>query len=113
MGKKGKLVKMPKIESHVRLLIDNGLIFEINRKGLHPLGLAIEIGIHPDNSKWVSISGVSSVDDDDEEGFIYDEETYRVGFEKYSAYLNKIGNKKMMLRKNKLGFIIQEMEIEE
>ncbi len=103
---------MPSIESHVKFLIDNGLIFEINRKVLHPLGLALEVGIHPDNSKWVTISGLSCVDDDDEEGYLYDEESYKVGAEKYKEFLIKKGRAKIELRKNKVGFVVQKMELE-
>src|SRR5690606_6431924 len=109
MVREERLVLMPKIESHVRFLVDNGLIFEINRKVLHPLGLALEVGIHPDNSKWVTIQGVSTVDDSDEEGFLYDEETYKVGAEKYKAFMDKVGNERVSLREGVLGYIIQEI----
>ena len=96
----------------MRFLLDNGIIFEINRKVLHPLGLALEVGIHPDNSKWVSIHGVSSVDDDDEEGFLYDEETYKVGADKFKEFMKKVGSEKIALREGTLGYVVQEIDLE-
>lgn len=99
---------MKKVDKYVRFLVDNGLLFEINRKVLHPLGYALDIDIHPDNSKWLSINGLLEVDDDDEEGFVYDDEAFDVGSEKYELFLAKKGQKKLNLRKDKLGFIIQE-----
>jgi len=100
---------MNKVDKYVRFMVDNGLIFEINRKVLHPLGLSLDIGIHPDNSKWLAIKGLLSVDDDDDEGFIFDGETYTVGAERYNMYLVKEGNKKLNDRVNSIGYIVQEM----
>lgn len=99
---------MKKIDNYVRFMLDNGLIFEINRQVLHPLGLALEVGIHPDNSKWVSIHGLVSVDDDDKEGFIFDAETFNVGAERYQKFLNKTGQSKLDSRLESLGYLIQE-----
>ena len=40
---------MNKIKETAEFLSDNGLLFEINRKVLHPLGLAMEIYIDDDD----------------------------------------------------------------
>lgn len=100
-------ILMKKIDNSARYLLDNGLIFEINRKVLHPLGLALIVDIDPDNSRWVTIKGLVSVEDDDEEGFVFDDETFKDGSRKYELFLLKEGQKKLNAREKKLGFIIQ------
>lgn len=102
-------VNMEKIDGHVRYLVDNGLIFEINRKVLHPLGLALVVGVHPDNQKWLSIEGVYKVDEDDKEGFVFDEETYRVGSEKFDHFLEREGQSMLDSRLETLGYVVQEI----
>jgi len=99
---------MKKVDKHVRFMVDNGLVFEINRKVLHPLGLSLDIGIHPDNSKWLAIKGLLSVEDGDEEGFIFDGETFNVGADRYKMYLAKEGQKKLDDRERSIGYVIQE-----
>lgn len=101
---------MKRVDGYVRYLVDNGLIFEINRKVLHPLGLTLVIDVHPDNHKWLAIEGLYKVDDGDEEGFTFGEESYRVGSERYELFLHKEGQKMLDSRKQSLGYIVQEIQ---
>ena len=99
---------MHKVENFSRFLLDNGLIFEINRKILHPLGYAMVMGTDPDNVRKIIIQGL--MQSDDEEGFVFDEETFQTGIEKYKEFLDKIGSKRLSVREEKLGFVIQEKD---
>lgn len=95
---------MQKIKSYVRYLIDNGLLFEINRKVLNPLGLALAAEQNPDNAKWLNLHLYETMDDD---GIVYDEESFEFNKSKYDEYLRREGQAKILLREKLLGFIEQ------
>lgn len=94
-------------KSYGKFLIDNGLLFEINRKVMHPIGLSFVIDIDSKNKKRLVIVGIDQTDD--EEGFLFDEETLEFNKKKYNNFIRKFNiNEKLEARKNKLGFIEQE-----
>jgi hypothetical protein len=97
-------------KSYGKFLIDKGLVFEINRKVLHPLGLALIIDLDPQNKKRLIITGI--LETQDQEGFLYDDETFAVGDKKYNQYLKEEGNDRLEFRKNKLNFIEQEKSLQ-
>lgn len=100
---------MNKIKSFQRFLVDNGLIFEINRKVLHPLGLAMVVDVDPKNRKHLAITAL--VETEDPEGFLYDPEGFSVGMEKLERFLEKKGGQERLdARKAKYGFIEQDKE---
>lgn len=93
-----------------RFLVDNGLIFEINRKVLHPLGFAMVVDVDPKNRKHLSITALE--DTEDSEGFVYDSEGFEIGTDKYKRFLEKKGGKeKLDARLAKYGFIEQDKEV--
>jgi hypothetical protein len=97
------------MNNFVKFMVDNGLIFEINRRVLHPLGLAMIADIDRNNRKQLSIAALEETDD--EEGFLYDGESFNVGMEKYQKFLGKKGGQERLdARKAKYGFIEQETE---
>lgn len=96
---------MIKPDEVIKFLIDNGLIFEINRKVLHPLGLAMFAEVDRSNKKKLILL-IQETDDLD--GFIYDEEGFNVGKERFNALLEKSGQKRLNERFEKHGFIEQE-----
>jgi hypothetical protein len=93
-------------KSFQKFLIDNGLIFEINRKVLHPLGLAMVVDIDRNNKRKLAITGLAETED--EEGFLYDEESFTIGSDKYQMFLDRGGQKRLDVRKAKYGFIEQD-----
>jgi hypothetical protein len=97
---------MSNLKSFQKFLIDNGLIFEINRKVLHPLGLAMIVDIDRNNKRKLSITGLAETEDED--GFIYDEEAFTIGTEKYQKFLDRGGQDRLDARKAKYGFIEQD-----
>lgn len=93
------------IKNEGKFLVENGLLFRINQQILHPLGLALVIDTEPENRRKVSIRGVLETDDD--EGWLYDPETFEEGLKKYEQFMKTKGQERIDLRKSALGFIIQ------
>jgi hypothetical protein len=98
---------MRRVKAFERMMLDNGLLFEINRKVLHPLGLALVIDLSYDNRKKLVISGL--METDDAEGFLFDEETFDLGKEKFDRFMKKIGQKKIDARLKTVGCIEQKV----
>jgi hypothetical protein len=93
-------------KSFQKFLVDNGLSFEINRKVLHPLGFAMVVDVDRNNKRKLAITGL--VETEDEEGFLYDEEAFTIGSEKYQRFLDRGGQDRLDARKAKYGFIEQD-----
>lgn len=99
---------MAKIDSFPRFMLDNGLVFEINRKVLHPLGLAMVVDVDFKNRKKLAITALAQTDDP--EGFVYDHESFEVGKDNYEKFLLKEGQDRLDARQAKYGFIEQDKE---
>lgn len=97
--------EVKKISQAAKFLLDNGLLFEINRKILHPVGLALEIDV---NDKDKAVFGPLWDCREDPEGIIYDEEVLADGFEKLNKFMEEHGNHRLETRKENLGYVIQE-----
>jgi hypothetical protein len=89
-----------------RFLLDNGLIFEINRKVLTPLGLALVIDVDEENEDKVAIRGLW--ESEDPEGILFESETFTEGRNKYEEFLKKEGQRRLDARQKELGYIVQE-----
>lgn len=91
-----------------KFLMDTGLLFEINRKVLHPFGLALAVNV--DDERDI-ITKFEIIDHrDDLEGIVYSEEAYFVGKEKFDKFMKEFGEKRLQTRKSALGYIEQELE---
>ncbi len=116
--------KINKIDAG-KFLRDNGLLFEINKTILHPLGLALEVFVNSDNgfsltwqenelekSCYLGREALGNLWDyrDDPEGILFGKDTFVEGKKKYEEFMQKFGNKKLKERKDALGFIVQEDE---
>jgi hypothetical protein len=88
-------------------LVEKGLLFEINRSILHPLGLALAFA--DDGAGGESMLLLD--ERDDPEGFIFLEDTLNHGYSKLEAFMNEYGYAKLASRKERLGFIVQELEL--
>lgn len=99
------------IKNFPKFLVDNGLIFEVNRRVLHPLGLALVVDIDYNNRRKLAITAL--VETEDEDGFLYDEESFSIGKEKYEKYLDKVGRDRLDARRIKHGFIEQDKVIDD
>jgi len=99
---------MKRIKGFARYMVDNGLLFEINRQVLHPLGLALVADVDYDNPKYLRLDGLYKTDD--AEGVLYDPETFETNQKVYQTFLDKEGRGKLSNRKRILGYIIQGEE---
>ena len=97
---------MKRVKTFEKYLVENGLLFEINRKVLHPLGLALVIDVDRDNRKWLRVDGLLSVEGDPD-GFLYPDDTFRENQRIYKTYLDKEGQERLDTRKERLGFLVQ------
>jgi hypothetical protein len=98
---------MERIKDVAKFLLDNGLVFEINRRILHPFGLALSVEVDDDDDDKVVFDAVLSIDD--EEGWLFDPESFEEGSTKYARFLEK-NEERLVKRESKLGYIIQEKQ---
>lgn len=96
---------MKRIKNTPEFLVENGLLFEINRLILHPLGLALEIEL-TDDGKFVF--GKLWDCRDDAEGVLFSPDTWDDGQEKLDKYMKSEGKEAHESRKKILGFIVQD-----
>jgi len=91
-------------------LLDMGLIFEINRQILHPLGMAIAVELDPDDPEFESkFAGVWD-SRDDPEGFLFGDDLMEEGLKKFQDYMEQEGFTKLEKRKQLLGYVVQGEE---
>ena len=106
-----KSTAMNRVKDYARFLVDNGLLFEMNRKVLHPLGYELVIDIDPDDRRRLVVYGLNEVKNDPE-GIIYDAETLDANRLRYEEYLKREGQNKIDSRKRILGYVVQGDEDE-
>lgn len=94
------------IKDAAKFLHDTGLLFEINRQVLHPLGLALAIRTRIDGK--IAFGEILDCRHDPE-GFIFDEDTLKEGSQKHQAYMDEHGGKALVSRVTWLGFTIQPL----
>lgn len=95
---------MKKIKRPIEFLLENGLLFEINRKVLHPLGLALEAEIDDDGKVVIgSIWDCRS----DPEGILFSPDSWQSGKDKLDKYMADYGEPVVKSRLQTLGFVEQ------
>lgn len=103
---------MDKLET-ARYLHNTGLLFEINRRILHPLGLAIAVTYDDQEgalSEEEAIMGIFPYlinNSDDPEGMIFDKEALEHGSTKFRKFWNEVAKDKILERSKLLGYTIQ------
>lgn len=90
----------------LRFLYDSGLLFEINRQVLHPIGMALAVSWDGDNTDGEPC-GVVLYKTDDPDGVVFSPETFREGEGKYRQFIDSLGGHKLAERFAILGFTIQ------
>jgi hypothetical protein len=95
-------------------LLTTGLLFEINRKILHPFGLALEVMEQEDEMGQHHIVVSEGLLDlrSDPEGIIFGERAFIEGKNRLNKFLDEYGRQKLLLRKEKLGAVIQHHEFD-
>jgi hypothetical protein len=93
----------PRIENPVQFLVDNGILFEMNRQVLHPLGL--ELHFHMDDEGRVT--DIELLDNrSSPEAIYFSPEAFDEGRHRYEEYLHEHGRRNMQKRR-RLGMVIQ------
>lgn len=90
----------------VKFLRETGLLFQINRDILHPLGLALEAKMYDDKSGEGMIVDLWDCRDEPE-GIIYGEETLIRNEKKLKKFQEEFADQKIIERHNTLGFTLQ------
>ena len=93
----------PKIENPADFLRASGILFEINRQVLHPLGM--ELHLHADDD-----DGIGGIDIEDNRGeaepICFTAEAFNEGRARYEDYLAEHGRENIQKRR-RLGMVIQ------
>lgn len=101
-----------RMDDYAKFLLDSGLLFEINRQVLHPLGLALEMticdetGAVCDETGAVRISGLWDYRMEPE-GIYFSDEAFESGLVKWNKFENEFGMQKRQERRRVLGYIVQ------
>ena len=89
----------------LRSLADEGLLFEINRQVLHPLGLALAfVWNGSDNGEPDSVVLKHTTDG---EGFLFSSETFIDGATKFKDFMSRYGEERIEKRKTAVGYVRQ------
>jgi len=84
-----------------KILVDSGLLFEINRKILHPLGMALCVVTDDESGEAIEIFLKETTE---LEGVVFSEGSFLDGERKLESYMKNIGNNKRSTRKTAIGF---------
>ncbi|RMH15259.1 MAG: hypothetical protein D6701_10230 [Gemmatimonadetes bacterium] len=94
---------MKRIENPVQFLVENGIMFELNRQVLHPLGMELRIHLDDDGD----VDSIELLDNRDNPAPIYfSPEEYEAGRARYEQYLNEHGKANLQKRR-RIGAVIQ------
>lgn len=94
----------------LRCLVDDGLLFEINRRVLHPLGLALALQWDSETAEGEP-NGVLLLKDSDTGGTIFETKTFEEGAAKYRAFLERDGDERTAARQAAFGFVEQSAPV--
>jgi len=93
----------PKIDNPVEFLRENGILFEINRQVLHPLGLAVDVRLDDSGG----IAEVELTDNRDHpDAICFSAEEFNDGRSRYGDYLAARGRQNIQKRR-RLGMVVQ------
>ncbi len=94
---------MKQIDRPVRFLVEHGIMFELNRQVLHPLGMQLNIQLDEQGDGY----RVELLDNRASPTPItFSREEYEEGREQYELYLQEHGKKNMQKRR-RVGAVIQ------
>lgn len=89
----------------LKKLTDDGLLFEINRQVLHPLGLSLAVMVNPSNQS--APESLALLETDDDEGVLFPEDRFIEGATKFSSFMKRSGESRIAARIQTIGFIRQ------
>lgn len=96
-----------RLENPAQFFMDSGLLFQINRQVLHPLGLALEVITDDETGEATGFGGVWDYRDEDE-GIRFTGEAFNDGLRKWEAFRKEYADEAIIKRKIRLGYVYQE-----
>jgi len=94
----------------IREFREKGYLQELNRRFLHPLGMALEVVVDENGNE--KLGGIWD-SREDEEGIYYDiknsDSSRKERFKSNEKFINEEFNSKIKIRKEKIGFGIEEI----
>lgn len=95
--------KPPTVEKPAVFLEENGILFEMNRQVLHPLGLELHLTCGEDGE----LARLEIVDNRDRpEPIFFSSEAFENGRERYQRYMAEQGKRNVQKRRQ-IGMVIQ------
>lgn len=88
----------------IRFLHESGLLFEINRRILHPLGYALAGYIESDGS--MVFGGIVDATGDPD-GMAFEAQTFAAGVARFEEYMRSVGSRRHADRIAKHGLLVQ------
>jgi len=89
----------------VKRLVDDGILFEMNRQVLHPMGLSMAVMVDPSNQ--AAPETVILLETDDDEGVLFNEEDFTSGAARFHSFFKKTGEDRVARRIRAIGFTRQ------
>jgi hypothetical protein len=86
-----------------QFLLDSGLLFDINRQMLHPIGLSLVVVKQTDGTLRLKLKDSR----EKPEAFFYKKEEYETAYWKYKKFMKDYGYKQWRKREEKLGWGLQ------
>jgi hypothetical protein len=102
MGSASSPPKQLNQQETVQLLIDSGLLFELNRTKLHPYGMALIAQVVDGKYELGMLTNNPAV--------VFDKDVFRRGKAKMDQWLKAIGNVLIRRRQEAVGFTAQVKE---
>lgn len=90
-------------------LLESGLLFEINRAILHPIGISLLV---KKDGEGNSAFGLKDERENPEQ-LIYSKDNYKKGHKKLIKFMKSFGHSQLKKRSDKLGWSFQNMHIPE
>lgn len=90
-------------------LLESGLLFEINRTILHPIGISLAVKKDVEGSSTFGLKDERT----NPEKLIYSKESYKTGHKKLIRFMKNYGHNQLKKRADKLGWSFQNMHIPE
>lgn len=96
-------MSLPKIENPVQFLVHNGILFEMNRQVLHPLGLELHFRLDDEGR----ITAIDLLDNrEGSQPISFPPDAFNAGRTRYEEYLDAHGRRNIQKRR-KIGMVIQ------
>jgi hypothetical protein len=90
----------------IDFILDSGLLFEINRQFMHPLGIAMTVRIDENGQKTWAFKDYR----EEPESVKFDNNTLTSGRLKYETFMKAFGFAQMAKRERKLGVSTQHVD---